>query len=368
MEVLKCQMPIDTFIQYVKNLMDSQDVYAEEDNEIREENNDGPKEITFPGFPIFEEKQHCFCKMTYYPEIDTYFWGEWEFQPFMPAVVILLITSSYLFSLFFCLPKYGSESFFIIPTLTFFCVMFLVSYIQIIKTGPGYFPFYWGSRQTPQNQSNSSLVMNHENDDETSGYLLGTNKLECPKDGIMTNDEQYKWAHQLDRPERSILARSARRIVLRPDHLCGWTTVWIGKRNHKLFMLFNFYGFFYLTLLVIYLGRDAISQVDKLENIPIFICEAIYSLFAISFAMMTFSFSYTSLLGFQHNVTSWEEWNQKNLRLYDRGSFRKNLEDVCGPSTNLCDWLKPISPFTNYSNEELSNQYLSIRRENEQQI
>ena len=306
--------------------------------------------LEFPGYSTFEEREHCGCKMTYFPEIDTYFWGEWEFQPCMPSFVIFLIVSSYLICVTIAIPKFGYEWIISIPIFTFLCIIFLISYIQIIKVGPGYFPFYWGVKNILKTKENGA-----ENDNGMSDYLL--NKTACPYDGIMTNPEQYKWGHKLKKPTRSILARSAKRIVLRPDHLCGWTTVWIGKRNHKLFMLFNFYGILYLTFFCVYTIRAVVKDFDNLENLAEIIVLAIYGLFSLSFALLTTSFTCTSLCGFCHNITSWEDWNNTKVSIYDRGSCIKNMEDVCGPSTNMCNWLKPYSPFEAFTNEELAAQY-----------
>ena len=327
---------------------------------------------SFPGFPEYIEKDHCCCKMTYYPEIKTYFWGEWEFQPCMPSFVIFLIVSSYICFLFVTIPKFGLELLAAIPILSFFGYLFLYSYIQIIKVGPGYFPFYWGARQYLKSKTadENNLINSQidQEDEDSRGFLLGSNKNVCPKDGIMTSNTQYTWAHQLPRPERSVLARSARRIVLRPDHLCGWTTVWIGKRNHKLFILFNFYGLIYLSLFCVYMVRAIISLFSDLDKFVLIIIAAIYALFAISFAIMNASFVCSSIYELAHNITSWEDWSGKESQKYNRGSFMKNMEDVFGPYTSCCNWLKPTSPFTQYTNEELSNQYLLIRNQNQHQL
>ena len=292
-------------------------------NENQEEIPETPHEKTeaeiaseFPGFSEYEERNHCCCKMTYYPSIRTYFWGEWEFQPFMPCFVIFLIVSSYLVGMIFCFPLFGYENLFLIPLITFLFAMFLFSYIQIIRIGPGYFPFYWGAKSYLQSKNpiDETNPINNGNSDD---YLLGNDEIICPKNGILTTMEQYEWSHQLKRPERCILARSARRIVLRPDHLCDWTTVWIGKRNHKLFMLFNAYGCIYLAVYSFYMARAVIEIFSNPKSLSVFLILSIYGILAATFSILTMTFVISSLWDLRHNQTSWESWNNKEF-IYDR--------------------------------------------------
>ena len=357
----------DILREIVKKMEEQENVFISTESEENNENDEKTMEQIieeFPGYPKYEERKHCGCQMTYYPEIDTYFWGEWEFQPCMPIFVIFLIVSSFIIGMIFCFPQFKYELIIFLPLITFFGILFLISYIQIIKIGPGYFPFYWGAKQAlkSKNSLDNQEDEQNENDEDSRDYLLG-NKIPCPKDGIMTNVHQYSWAHQLKRPERSVLARSARRIVLRPDHLCGWTTVWIGKRNHKLFILFNLYGFIYLTLYSIYMIRAIITMFSGKVNIAVLSVCGIYTLFALSFDIMTCSFVCSSIVEISQNITSWEEWSSKESAFYNRGSFKKNMEDVFGPYKGILNWLKPTSPFEQFSNEELANQYLLLRNE-----
>ena len=349
---------------------------SSEDQTNEEETEHAPTDeelaAQFPGFSEYEERTHCFCKMTYYPKIKKYFWGEWEFQPFMPGFVLFLIISSYIVGIIFCFPYFRFESIILIPVITFLFLMFLISYIQIIRIGPGYFPFYWGAKQylKAQNPGDVTGTLLTQDQvipgDDHSDLLLGDNGIICPKDGLMTSSEQYTWAHQLKRPERAVLARSARRIVLRPDHLCDWTTVWIGKRNHKLFMLFNFYGFIYLTIYCIYMSRRVLKIFWDFSHIGTILVITIYCVLSFAFAILTISFVCSTVYDLRHNQTSWESWNNIQIPAYDRGSLMNNLEDVCGPSTHIIDWFKPISPFSSLSNEELANQYSLQKQKYEQ--
>ncbi|EAX93643.1 DHHC zinc finger domain containing protein [Trichomonas vaginalis G3] len=194
----------------------------------------------------------------------------------------------------------------------------------------------------------TSTLPENQQDFMISGYV-------CPPDGIITSEKQYEWAHNLPKPSRSTLTHSARRYVIRADHLCGWTTVWIGKRNYKMFMLFNFYGTPYLGLFSAYCIRYFVKYFNSLEITPLVIV-AIYGILALSFTLLTFSFSISSLSLACHNRTNWEDWNTVTED-YDRGSCKANMEDICGTPASKWDYFCPKSPFTNITNDELVRQY-----------
>jgi hypothetical protein len=81
-----------------------------------------------------------------------------------------------------------------------------------------------------------------------------------PFNWVETKRFWYSWEDQLNglavtslqvsfarappnRPPGSSFSSSAGRYVIRADHICAWIANWVGKRNHKQFILFNFYGF-----------------------------------------------------------------------------------------------------------------------------
>lgn len=301
-------------------------------------NNDSEKTIPFPGHSIFEKRTKCGIQMIYYPKIDAYFWREWEFSPAMPISVLTLISTSFIVLVSLVMPYFYWECL-IIPLQILLLVMYIYSYIQIIRVGPGYFPYYWGAQD---------LAI-----DITTETLLNHN---FPPQGIMTSEEQYQWGHVLPMPPRSKLAHSARRIVLRPDHLCGWTTVWIGKRNHKMFILFNFYGLLYTLMLSFYSIRRLVVMFTNLSGVLSIIIVGFYGFLSLTFTLVHIIFLYSGLHSAFINQTSWEEWNNFPPNTYDRGR-QKNLEDVFGKWNGVCDCLCPTDPFSQFTNEDLAAEY-----------
>lgn len=291
----------------------------------------------FPGFSRYMKKRHCCIEMTYYPDINKYFIGEWEFSPYTPIIVLSLISSSYIVLCYISFVLFTIDSFVILVIELLIGYFFIYSYISVIKVGPGYLPFYWSAR--------------HElNVDD-----IGFHNAVCP-DGVVTDERQLKWARSLSKPQRTSLFTSARRIVVRPDHLCMWTTVWIGKKNFKLFFLFNFYGMLYTFLFCVQMLRGTMNILISQWGFISTIITLVYLLLGLAFFVLVSSFTATGLCSIKQNRTSLEEWGSTPQGTYDRGR-KRNFEDVFGPSDSILDWLTPTSPFEGYNLETLANLY-----------
>jgi hypothetical protein len=102
-----------------------------------------------------------------------------------------------------------------------------------------------------------------DSDFSLSGILSTQKQSEFSPSGIVASQKQVEWIETQTKPNRCIFSMSARRIVIRPDHFCGWTASWIGIRNHKFFWLFNFWGFVYISIFLIF---DGIQIVDELDD------------------------------------------------------------------------------------------------------
>jgi hypothetical protein len=178
--------------------------------------------------------------------------------------------------------------------------------------------------------------------------------------GILSNQEQMEWMHTRPQPNRCIFSTLARRFVIRPDHFCGWTASWIGKRNHKFFWLFNFWGSIYITVFTIY---DALEIASSIQDDSISFCFIVYATYAVLglfFGLMTISFTFGHGFGILINQTSWEEWNQIVRKRFSKGVI-DNVEDVCGSRRGFWCWLCPFSPWRDKSNEELIEDYRTYR-------
>jgi hypothetical protein len=136
------------------------------------------------------------------------------------------------------------------------------------------------------------------------------------------------WAKGTRKGNRCIFAKSARRIVIRPDHYCGWIASWIGKRNHKLFVLTNIWGglcswlfFFYGALMLV----DAAVEWSPMIFIFVpYVCVTGY------FEFMTGCFVLDNIQRALNNQKSWERWNDIDSHRFDR-VWRDNVQDLCGP-------------------------------------
>ena len=259
---------------------------------------------------------------SYVAALDAWFWREWEIEWIPPAIVLFLALSSFGVCVF--LVEYKAV------VMGLFLWLFLHCYFLTIRDGPGYWPFYWAA-----------------NVPFTEGSL----------DGLITNQEQLEWARQRPRPPRSALARSARRFVIRPDHECCYTACWIGKRNHKFFILFNLYGFVYLTWFTLVTGARVIDWLNHADYTARTFIALLYCVLGMNFSMLTGYFCVSSIINMVQGVTEWETYKRILPSAFDRG-WLANTEDVCGPSSQLFCWLLPVSPWQGLTNEEISAGYV----------
>lgn len=293
----------------------------------------------FPGYTKYSKKCHCFTLV----DNRIYFCtkSSWEITLTMPIIVYLLSLGGLAVFIYFIIQHYWVFGVIYSIFLVVTCFMFLFCYTKTIYTKPGYFPFYY-----------SWAIENKlpPTEDET------VNGIEESFAGVACTLKQIEWAKLQKRPARSMLARSARRYVIRPDHFCGWVGTWIGKRNHKFFILFNLYGCIYLALLSIGLLTSFGLNFTK---IPIYLnfVNMVFLLLSISFTILTGSFLYTAMSHGLKNITQWEKWNYIPEESFDRGSPVENLKDIFG-ERDICCWICPSDPFPGLTNNELIEDYL----------
>ena len=304
----------------------------------------------FPGFTIWHHDKYCCIRNAIYIKKlpNKVFLGHWEVQPEFPIFVTILIVTSYFFGMIIILPTWKYKYCFLISF--FFSITFILciySYFRIIIDGPGYFPFYWPLKRS----KNQNLI----NDDETS-FLIDQETDEYSPSGMLSTIEQVCWVNKRKRPNRSIMA--GRRFVIRPDHFCNWTTSYIGKRNYKFFLLFNFWGFVYVLIFTFCCVVESFYEFD-VDN---FTMKAGFILLFLSacffFLLMTGYFTAILTYNMCINRTIWEEQNGIERSKFDRG-FYENVADVCGSWSKWYTFLLPISPWTELTNEELVKNYQS---------
>jgi hypothetical protein len=289
-----------------------------------------------PPYTTWEHRPLLGCIDTaYVPEIDKHFIRHWELSPLMPSVVLFIMLSSYAIFGGLALPRLTvTESISILIVLSLFLVLFLSSYLRIICTGPGYFPIYW--------QAGLGAP------DPDDIYEIS---------GIVSTPEQKEFVETHDPPPRSTFSRQARRYVLRPDHVCGWAASWIGKCNHKYFILFNLYGILYCGLFGAYAGRPAVEMFMQKQISAAAIVMGLYCIIACFFVLFTGRYLVNAVGNAISGITMWESWNQYQASQFDRGSALLNLEDVMGQGPSW-RWICPVEPFPGRRGIELASGYV----------
>jgi hypothetical protein len=254
----------------------------------------------------------------------------------MPAVVLFLILSSFGLALSTMVPRFSPPLRALAVPLAILAVLYVLSYVRVITDGPGFFPFYHPMEHAPR--------------DGRGRWLLAPGDDHSPS-GVISSPEQKAWAKARARPHRCILSTVGRRIVIRPDHFCGWTESWIGKRNYKFFLLFNVWGTLYNAL---FLAVDVMAMVDAFEEHGLSLLtmgQFVYAILALVFLIMQCMFVESHGRGMINGRTQWEIWNGIDPRRYDQGC-RQNTEDVCGNGSCWCWWC-PVSPWRGMTNAQL---------------
>jgi hypothetical protein len=252
-----------------------------------------------------------------------------------PSIVFFLLFLSYSFGVFCLFTIQGDVGRWLAIPFSIFFVLYFLSYIRIITDGPGYFPFYYPMEHFPSGDMNRQLLRSPD---------------DLSPSGIISTDEQHRWAKSRRKPNRCILSTIGRRIVIRPDHFCKWTESWIGKRNQKFFLLFNLYGIIYLLS---FLAVNIAKVVDILKChcfSALILLNLVTLILAMLAVMLNCTFARSHCPALFANRTQWEDWSNIEFDRY-RTSYCGNVRDVCGNAW-WC-WACPVSPWKGMSNAEL---------------
>lgn len=269
------------------------------------------------------------------PIIKKIFIKDWELSFTFPILVNFIILSSYAVNEIVLTKIIPWLDFNVQFLMTILMLLFVISYWVGILEGPGYLPFYYPYKM---------------HDDNEDPYELG---------GVVTTNEQLEFVKQQLPMHRIKFFKSARRIVIRPDHFCLWFASFIGKRNHKLFFLFNFWGFIYISLFFGFecYGLYLITQNSKLMNymIPVII----YLFLALYFVIMTGTFTFEITWNLCRNVTQFELMQKDKVPVRYKTDFLDGWIEVFGPTDKWYLWLIPIPAFYGIDNNTLVNNYMA---------
>ena len=237
-----------------------------------------------------------------------YFLGFWEIKPCMPIFVSLLIIYTTLSYFIIILPKsyFIAQILFPIPIVVFL-VLFVWSYFASLCMDPGYLPYDWINTK--------------------KSFYSWQEQLS----GLAVTKEQFAFALiKSNRPPHCAFSHTAGRYVIRGDHICGWVSNWIGKRNFKQFLLMTLYGgFFTLTLFctvfAIKGGYFYIESKYMFATLPALT-------FEVGFTFFLFGMLASSL----HDMSTYKHMNDER--------HSQNLKTICGNECN-CFWFIPTPAF-----------------------
>lgn len=263
------------------------------------------------------------CNLAYFPDINRYFFNQWEVNCMFPIWVVTGFVVSFLIVLWTIVLEFENST--RIGLLVAFSVVFLIwicSYISAVCHSPGYLPFYWRLMQNDQ--------FNYEQQ----------------MDGVITMEDQYNFAFYGPRPERSSLSRQARRLVLKADHICKWLANWVGLKNYRYFYqkliwsLTYFAGYMSLTFWCIY-RMVKINHTPDIHIIIIFVC--FIPVFCFSGFLLILFVRHTGYL--THNFSTLQEYkaiqNKNFANPYDLGCFN-NCSQTMGPKKYCPIWFFPV--------------------------
>lgn len=313
---------------YYSGLLDKQPA-AEYDSEL----------VEFPGVTEYTTEKCCCFRYYNITDTNEKYCGHWNISIWAPLGVTILILSSQ-FYFFAAIPKELNPiiKYISIIIMTIMCAIYLASYYLTIAHGPGYFPFYY------------SAYLKGTINNETYPDINGIE--DCPA-GYISNSQQHLYASVNPKPNRSILAKSARRIVIRPDHMCVWAATWIGKKNMKSFILFNIYGPIYCIIYMIMM--DIFIFVDR-SNYIVLGFNIAWSIAALCFGIWQITIAFRMIKDMVNGVTEWERWNRIDPEKFAR-SVKENIADVFGKPTSFLEYLIPSNPFSSDTNEMIVSNY-----------
>lgn len=351
-------------------------------------NNKKIKEISipkvFPGISSYTKiKVLGFCPAVKMDNTNNiYICNTWQYKPLIPILISLCGIFFLIMSSIFLFPHFGFEGKVANCISILFLILFFIAYFQTIFIGPGFFPFFWSEQQNNHcneqlNQGMKFKSVQNEQDqmkedefiqtqasdnlnvvDDNLNYDLESHDDNSPS-GIITKQEQLFWAKSKQRPPRSVISKEAERIVIRPDHYCGVTLSWIGKRNQKFFILFNLYAAFFSFTLSFYSLRLVARQIYTKGWCWHFdfLLALVMIVVGFQFGGLSLSFGLVSLYHAFIGRTMLEDQMNVNNK-FDKGC-KKNLEDICGSCSTLPCWLCPTNPWKSKTNEELVKDYVS---------
>lgn len=281
-------------------------------------------ETTAVGPTQWKIKHKCCCCG---PCVDVYvpnkknrhFLRHWECQPAVPIMVTILAIFC-LFVYFFAVEPYQYSIIIqiIAPILIVISfILFLWSYYAAVCMDPGFLPYDWVKTK--------------------KFFYTWQEQLS----GLAVTQPQKDFAkEQQNRPPHCSFSQTSGRYVIRADHICVWIANWVGKRNHKQFMLLNLWGFVYCALLFGF--NFAVKENIFERKTHLLILQIVSIAIEIMFGGVMICFFFQSLYDLAKNRTKIQKMRGENGD--SSYSCMDSMREVCGTGSK-CLWCFPTPAF-----------------------
>ena len=291
------------------------DFIADDGMDVEESRNVPP--VTF-----YEDVCRCLCcTLSFVPSIRKYFINHWEILPKYPLRVLLGMTLCYLYTIFYAQPRLDNLPGFVFWFAYITSLIGNCAYVLTITSGPGYLPFYY------------PMEINQERD-----FLSG----------IAITPEQQMFAHRKKIP-RAKFFRSARRIVICPDHFCTWAATFIGRKNHKQFFLFCFWtcvsGFALISIVVMVILKDFWEG-----RVLQLVLSCMFLVFVTSNVVFCLYQLIIKIINITHNQTRFEKLVKE---IPVKRPVLMNWEAIFGPINQWYKWPFPFPAFPSKKDDDL---------------
>lgn len=301
--------------------------YIRDDNEDPAEING---ELTKPPNTNYERIANLGpLHFAYIPDIDSTAINHYLLTSRMPLLVFFLVTFSATIGFILHRKVPVFESWIVYLDGALMCLE-LLSFIGIIVEGPGYLPFYYPS-PLPQSVDGDPTNLS----------------------GIVATDDQLKYAKAQKPPRNVKFFSSARRFVIRGDHFCAWSGCFIGKKNYKLFTLFNFYGLSFIVVTMLWIGSMLLKIVKNQDDavfremLILFIlgcCVMAYAVFFLIFQGIMLVNCLVSIC-YNHTQVEMNKKAQAGIPIKSTGKRCDFCVYMFGPAKKWYTWLCPIGAY-----------------------
>ena len=250
------------------------------------------------------------------------FWGFLDVDIKIQIGVTFLTIVPLIIYLLIVIPELSLTS--VIVSCLLLCItyfLFLWSYYASSFMDPGFLPFDWCLTQKPYYDWKELLS------------------------GTVINERQEFFALQ-NKPDYASFSKSMGRYVIRADHICGWINNWVGKKNHKQFILLCFWGFIYSLILAI-MELISLKEISVKGTILLIFC-ILLIFFELSCNLVLLYTLFFTLKDLLNNTTKVKTWKgEKGNEL----SHLESIQEVFGKGP-CYQWFIPTPAFRNEIRKE----------------